>query len=65
MFIAHDIWPGNPAWVVIAEIRVGEWSGRVEASWEADDRALLVPGEGREGLQRCATRSGVGESSYT
>lgn len=71
MFIAHDIWSGNPAWVAITEIRAGEWSrevhgsGRMEVSWEADDRALLVPREGREGLQRCATRSGVGECSYT
>lgn len=45
MLTDHDIWPGNPAWVAIRETRVGEQSreaqgsGKVEASWEADDRA--------------------------
>lgn len=73
MFIAHDIWPGNPAWVVIREIRAGEQSSEAQGRgrWRLPGKQmielleLLVPGEGREGLERCASRSAVGECSST
>lgn len=71
MLIAHDIWPGNPGSAVIREVRDGEWSGGAQGGWRVPGKqmmellALLVPGEGREGLERFATRSAVGKCSYT
>lgn len=71
MLIAHDIWPGNPGSAVIREVRDGEWSRGAQGEWRVHGKqmmellGLLVPGKGREGLERFATQSAVGECSYT